>query len=203
MHYEIYVFILKNDQKKINKLNQYLKEKCDHVMPQPAYFHVKLITWKPFLFHNEKFPIVIYCLNTQELQILCVISVGSMATESSLSCIRQVDNWYRNSMHADLLGDLTIIAAQGHTIFILKADMSTPIWASTLAGWWHLHLLLVIDLLGICLFSFTAWKLSKYRVFSGPYFPAFGPNTVKPPYSGHLIWRTPPYNGHFSQERMK
>ena len=30
-------------------------------------------------------------------------------------------------MLADLLGDLTIIAAQAHTIFILKADMSTPI----------------------------------------------------------------------------
>ena len=33
----------------------------------------------------------------------------------------------------------------------------------------------------------TAWKVSKYGVFSGPYFPAFSPNTgkygpVKTPY---------------------
>ena len=25
----------------------------------------------------------------------------------------------------------------------------------------------------------TAWKVSKYRVFSGPYFPAFGLNTER------------------------
>ena len=25
----------------------------------------------------------------------------------------------------------------------------------------------------------TAWKVSKYGVFSGPYFPAFSPNTGK------------------------
>ena len=27
------------------------------------------------------------------------------------------------------------------------------------------------------LISSTAWKVSKYGVFSGPYFPVFGPNT--------------------------
>ena len=26
---------------------------------------------------------------------------------------------------------------------------------------------------------FTAWKMSKYGVFSGPYFPVFSPNTGK------------------------
>ena len=26
---------------------------------------------------------------------------------------------------------------------------------------------------------FTAWKVSKYKVFSGPYFPVFSPNTGK------------------------
>ena len=25
----------------------------------------------------------------------------------------------------------------------------------------------------------TAWKVSKYEVFSGPYFPVFSPNTEK------------------------
>ena len=25
-------------------------------------------------------------------------------------------------------------------------------------------------------FQLTAWKVSKYAVFSGPYFPVFGPN---------------------------
>ena len=29
------------------------------------------------------------------------------------------------------------------------------------------------------LWGFTAWKVSKYRVFSGPYFPAFGLNTER------------------------
>ena len=29
------------------------------------------------------------------------------------------------------------------------------------------------------LLRFTAWKVSKYRVFSGPYFPVFSPNTGK------------------------
>ena len=28
-------------------------------------------------------------------------------------------------------------------------------------------------------FSFTAWKMSKYGVISGPYFPVFNPNTGK------------------------
>ena len=38
---------------------------------------------------------------------------------------------------------------------------------------------------GLCIPSFrtiamfTAWKLSKYGVFSGPYFPVFGQNTGK------------------------
>ena len=27
--------------------------------------------------------------------------------------------------------------------------------------------------------TFTAWKVSKYKVFSGPYFPVFNPNTGK------------------------
>ena len=27
--------------------------------------------------------------------------------------------------------------------------------------------------------SFTAWKVSKYGVISGPYFPVFNPNTGK------------------------
>ena len=35
--------------------------------------------------------------------------------------------------------------------------------------------------IGVVLVSHTAWKVSKYRVISGPYFPAFGvnPNTGK------------------------
>ena len=31
--------------------------------------------------------------------------------------------------------------------------------------------------IGVVLVSHTAWKVSKYRVISGPYFPAFGVNT--------------------------
>ena len=72
---------------------------------------------------TKRFPVVIHCSKIQELQILCVIPVGNMVAERSLSCIRQVDNWHRNSMLTDLLGDVTIIAVQGHTIFILKADI--------------------------------------------------------------------------------
>ena len=32
----------------------------------------------------------------------------------------------------------------------------------------------------------TAWKVSKYRVFSGPYFPAFGLNTERYSVFGHI-----------------
>ena len=32
------------------------------------------------------------------------------------------------------------------------------------------------------LISQTAWKVSKYGVYSGPYFPVFSPNTEKTPY---------------------
>ena len=35
---------------------------------------------------------------------------------------------------------------------------------------------------------FTAWKVSKYGVFFGPYFPAFSPNTGKYGPENLLIW---------------
>ena len=38
---------------------------------------------------------------------------------------------------------------------------------------------LILRTLHIVKESYTAWKVSKYGVFSGPYFPAFGLNTER------------------------
>ena len=35
----------------------------------------------------------------------------------------------------------------------------------------------------------TAWKVSKYRVFSGPYFPVFSPTTGKYGQKKLRIWK--------------
>ena len=59
-------------------------------------------------------------LNTRELQILCVVPVGSTVAEKSFFCIRYIDNWLRNSMLTDLLRDFAIIAVHDHTILIFK-----------------------------------------------------------------------------------
>ena len=64
-------------------------------------------------------------------------------------------------MLADLLGHLAIIAMRGHIIPILKADIMF-IWASTLVGWWHLHFLLTVDLLDICLFLLFEIMISNF-----------------------------------------
>ena len=107
-------------------------------------------------FHGttKKFPVATFCLNIRELQILCVIPVGSTVAERSFSCIRHINNWLHNSILTDLLGDLAIIAVHGHTIIILKADTRNAyvsIDLLTLVGWWHYYLLLTINLLDICL----------------------------------------------------
>ena len=58
-----------------------------------------------------------------QLQILCVISVGSTFAKRTFSCIRQIDKWFFSSMLTDLLGDLTIIIVHGHPILISKIDI--------------------------------------------------------------------------------
>ena len=40
--------------------------------------------------------------------------------ERTFSCMRQIDNWFRDSMQTNLLGDLTIVAVHGHIVLILK-----------------------------------------------------------------------------------
>ena len=60
-----------------------------------------------------------FCLNTRELQILSIISVGSTVAERSFFC-NQMDNWLRNSILTELSRNLAIMAVHDHTIFILK-----------------------------------------------------------------------------------
>ena len=55
---------------------------------------------------------------------------------------------------------------EGHSMLV-SADICDPALQNN-------HLLVIIDV-----YSSTASKLSKYELFSGPYFPAFGLNTEK------------------------
>ena len=55
---------------------------------------------------------------------------------------------------------------EGHSMLV-SADICDPALQNN-------HLLVIIDV-----YSSTASKLSKYGLFSGPYFPAFGLNTER------------------------
>ena len=88
-------------------------------MPSSAYFH-GMGNWSDedhFACHNNT--VAKFCMNTEELQIMCIITVRSTVAERSFSFTRQINNWLRNSMLAYLLGDLPITAVYGSTILIL------------------------------------------------------------------------------------
>ena len=85
--------------------------------------HTSLVNWlneDHFASDNK----MIYILfEHSRTSLLSVIPVGSAVAERSFSCTRQFENWLPNSMLTDLLGNLPIAAARGHTILILKTDI--------------------------------------------------------------------------------
>ena len=117
-----FMSILKHDQSKINKLNQCLTEKCDHIVPSSAW---QIDQMKIALHATTKwFTIASFCSDTHELvKILCAILIGSTVQERSFSCIWQINDWLSISLLKDQLGDFAITAVHSHTILILKTDI--------------------------------------------------------------------------------
>ena len=151
------MFILEHDKHKINVLNQYLKNKWDYVMPPPTYFHGKLIEWRSLCKEQKNDSLSPHIVKipenfTQNL-MLCIFLVGSTMAKKSFSCIRQINNWLRNSMLMDLLGYLAIIAPYMSQDSYFTNRYMQYLWESTLPGWWHLHVS-ASDLFYICIFSF-------------------------------------------------
>ena len=120
--YELQAFFLEHDENKINKFNQYLAEKKDHVMPTPAYFRAKFIRWISLCIRQQNDSLSLHFSQThKKLHILYVITVGSTVSGRPFSYIRQIDNWLCNSMLTDLLeGLLAFITVHGHTILIRR-----------------------------------------------------------------------------------
>ena len=90
---ELCVFNLEHDQNKINKLNQNLKEKWDHVMLP----YTPMVNWSDedhFAWENKMIHVATFYSNTRENQILCVIPVESRVTERPFSYIRRINNYY-------------------------------------------------------------------------------------------------------------
>ena len=83
-----------------------------------------MVNWSDedhFVCHNNT--VAKFCMNTRELQILCVIPVGSTVAERSFSFTRPINSWLPNSILTNVLGDLAIKAVHGRTILILKTNM--------------------------------------------------------------------------------
>ena len=129
-----FMSILKHDQSKINKLNQCLTEKCDHIVPSSAW---QIDQMKITLHATTKwFTIASFCSDTHELvKILCAILIGSTVQERSFSCIWQINDWLSISLLKDQLGDFAITAVHSHTILILKTDICHAYISITLVGW--------------------------------------------------------------------
>ena len=122
------MFILEHDKHKINELNQYLKNQWDHVMPPPTYFQGKLIEWRSLCTQQKNDSLSLHIVKTPEnftqYPMLCIFLVGSTVAEKSFSCIRQTNNWLRNSTLMDLLGDLAIIALYMLTRFLFYKQIN-------------------------------------------------------------------------------
>ena len=60
-------------------------------------------------------------------------------------------------------------------LFLFRAHKALKI----ASGRKHMNHFIVYLSIGILQMFFTAWKVSKYEVYSGPHFPVFSPNTGK------------------------
>lgn len=133
-HYELCalvpeVIIDKTTEEVVN-VSQTLLAQWGHLMPISASFNSELIRWYNFWRKLPKQELSqsvtslltnkadeLFFPNVRELlKILAILPMGSTEAERSFSCVRRVHTWLRSTMSTERLGNLAVLAMNGHLV---------------------------------------------------------------------------------------